>query len=113
MKYPSVEELKNFCWEMIDDANDNTFSSFSDFEKTINNKRTGREDLLRYLSLHKNDILFEVRNKSMNVLWKGKKWMKFKFDLCEMIKREVLFLLIFITLRVTAVKILITKRIFI
>lgn len=27
LKYPSVEELKNFCWKMIDDANDNTFSS--------------------------------------------------------------------------------------
>ena len=88
LKYPSVEELKIFCWEMIDDANDNTFSSFSDFEKAINKKRTGREDLLRYLSLHKDDILFEVRNKSMNVLWKGKKWMKFKFDLCEMIKKR-------------------------
>ena len=61
LKYPSVEELKNFCWKMIDDANDNTFSSFSDFEKSINKKRTGREDLLQYLSMHKDDISFEIK----------------------------------------------------
>lgn len=88
LKYPSVEELKNFCWKMIDDANDNTFSSFSDFEKSINKKRTGREDLLQYLSMHKDDISFEIKNESMDVFWKGKKWMKFKFDLCEMIKKK-------------------------
>ena len=26
LKYPSVGELKNFCWKIIDVANDNTFS---------------------------------------------------------------------------------------
>ena len=88
LKYPSVGELKNFCWKIIDDANDNTFSSFSDFEKSINKKRTGREDLLQYLSMHKDDLSFEIKNKSMDVFWKGKKWMKFKFDLGEMIKKK-------------------------
>ena len=72
LKYPSVEELKNFCWKIIDDANDNTFSSFSDFEKSINKKRTGREDLLQYLSMHKDNLSFEIKNKSMDVFWKGK-----------------------------------------
>ena len=48
------------------------FSSFSDFEKSINKKRTGREDLLQYLSMHKDDLSFEIKNKSMDVFWKGK-----------------------------------------
>lgn len=30
--------IEEFLLEMIDDANDNTFSSFSDFEKSINKK---------------------------------------------------------------------------
>ena len=35
-------------------------------------KRTGREDLLQYLSMHKDDISFEIKNESMDVFGKVK-----------------------------------------
>lgn len=88
LKYPSEEELCQFCWEIINDANDNRYSSFSDFEKADRKNFTGRENLLRYLSLYEKEFSFEKKNKAMDILWKGKKWMRIKLELCEMIKRK-------------------------
>lgn len=86
LKYPSIEELYDYYWGIINDANGNKYASFNDFEKATQKNMTGRENLLHHLSLYKDDISFEKKDKSMDILWKGKKWMKIKIELCEMIK---------------------------
>lgn len=92
LKYPSVDELRNFCWEIINEANDNIFSSFEEYDNAPQKIATGREDLLRCLLSNSNEISFEQETKAMYVLWKGRKWIKIEFDLCEMIKtRSYLF----------------------
>ena len=88
LKYPSIEELYDFYWRIINDANENKYASFNDFEKAIQKNMTGRESLLQHLSLYKDDISFDKKDKSIDILWKGKKWMKIKFELCEMIKEK-------------------------
>ena len=86
LKYPSVDELQNFCWEIINEANDNIFSSFKEYDNASQKIATGREDFLRCLLSHSNEISFKQETKAMYVLWKGRKWIKIEFDLCEMIK---------------------------
>lgn len=88
LKYPSIEELYDYCWGIVNDANGNKYASFNDFEKATQKNVTGRESLLHHLSLYKDDISFEKKDKSMDILWKGKKWMKIKIELCEMIKEK-------------------------
>ena len=88
LKYPSIKELYDFYWGIINEANENQYATFNDFEKATQKNMTGRESLLRHLSLYKDDISFEKKDKSMDILWKGKKWMKIKIELCEMIKEK-------------------------
>lgn len=88
LKYPSIEELYDFCWEIINEANESKYTSFDDFEKATQKNVTGRESLLQHLSLYKDDISFEKKDKLMDILWKGKRWMRIKFELCEMIKEK-------------------------
>lgn len=88
LKYPSFKELFEYYWQIVNDANDNKFSSFYDFEKAVHKNITGRESLLQHLTLYKDKIVFEEKDNSLDIIWKGKKWMKIKFDLCEMIKEK-------------------------
>lgn len=86
LKYPSVDELRNFCWEIINEANNNTFSSFNEYENASQKKTTGREELLQCLSSNGNKISFKQEKEVMYVLWKGRKWIKIELNLCDMIK---------------------------
>ena len=33
LKYPTVNELWDYCWKITNEVNDNTFLSFDDFDK--------------------------------------------------------------------------------
>lgn len=85
LKYPTVNELWDYCWKITNEVNDNTFLSFDDFDKAAYKNVSGREELLQHLSLYKKEISFQFKKGAMFVLWKNKKWFKIEFDLGEMI----------------------------
>lgn len=88
LKYPSIDELYEYYWNIVNETNGNKYLSFDEFDKDTQKNVTGRENLLRNLSLYKDDISFEKNGNSIDVLWKGKKWMKIEFDLSKMIKEK-------------------------
>lgn len=88
LKYPSVNDLFNYYWKIVNEANNNKFSSYNDFNLATQKNVTGRENLLHNLSLYKDKIAFRNKNKSMDIFLNGRKWMTIEFDLCEMIKEK-------------------------
>ena len=51
LKYPTVNELWNYCWKITNEVNDDTFLSFDDFDKAAYKNVSGREEFLQHLSL--------------------------------------------------------------
>lgn len=76
LKYPTIDELWNNCWKTTNEANNNIFFSFNDFDKATYKNVTGREELLRHLLLYKKDISIQLKKNSMLVLWKNKNCLK-------------------------------------
>lgn len=61
LKYPTVNELWDYCWKITNEVNDNTFLSFDDFDKAAYKNVSGREELLQHLSLYKRKFRSNLR----------------------------------------------------
>ena len=76
LKYPTVNELWNYCWKITNEVNDDTFLSFDDFDKAAYKNVSGREEFLQHLSLYKKEISFQFKKGAMFVFWKNKNGLK-------------------------------------
>ena len=86
LRYPTVVELQHFCWEMINEINDNAFTSFDEYESSLTAIAAGHDDLLRCLLSNTDYISFKRATNGLYVLLGGKKWIKIELDVCEMLK---------------------------
>lgn len=86
LRYPTVAELQLFCWEMINEINDNIFTSFDEYENSLTAVAAGHDDLLRCLLSNDDYISFKQATDGLYVLLGGKKWIKIELDVCEMLK---------------------------
>lgn len=86
LRYPTVSELQHFCWEMINEINDNAFTSFDEYKNSLTAIAAGHDDLLQCLLSNADYISFKQATDGLYVLLGGKKWIKIELDVCEMLK---------------------------
>ena len=64
LKYPTVNELWNYCWKITNEVNDDTFLSFDDFDKAAYKNVSGLYIKRKFRSnLRKEQCLFFGRIK--------------------------------------------------
>lgn len=86
LDYPNIENLHTYCWRITNSANDFHFQSFTDYEKAgkRNTNGTGVESLLGFLLKNNQQLVFERKGGTLQILWKSKKFFLLDYDYCKM-----------------------------
>lgn len=85
LDYPNIENLHTYCWRITNSANDFHFQSFTDYEKAgkRNTNGTGVESLLGFLLKNNQQLVFERKGGTLQILWKSKKFFLLDYDYCK------------------------------
>ena len=90
LKYPTVNELCDFCWDIVNSANECRFRTYCEYqnEERLNINGTGAEYLLSFLKENHDNILFQKEGQILVILWQSKLLQTVHLNYCDLINES-------------------------